>query len=116
MKEWLDLASEHAILVINWMALIVVVFGAVEAFARAFQVVVLRSHSLEPRMVWLRFSRLLVAGLTFQLAADIIETSVSTDWDTLGRIAVIGLIRTFLNYFLERDLAELREQKDEAAA
>lgn len=115
MKEWLDLVTEQAILVINVMALIVVVFGSVEAFIRAFGLVVLRSQNLAPRVVWLRYSRLLVAALTFQLAADIIETSISTDWESLGRIVVIGVIRTFLNYFLEKDLADLREHKDEAA-
>ena len=45
-------------------------------------------------------------GLTFQLAADIIETSITTGWEAVGRIAAIAVIRTFLNYFLERDLAE----------
>ncbi|MGO4287935.1 DUF1622 domain-containing protein [Bosea sp. TAB14] len=33
------------------------------------------------------------------------ETAISTTWETLGRIAIIAVIRTFLNYFLERDLA-----------
>jgi hypothetical protein len=54
--------------------------------------------------------------LTFQLAADIIETSVTTDWDVVGRIAVIAVIRTFLNYFLERDLDEIRGRDEPAAA
>jgi uncharacterized membrane protein len=60
---------------------------------------------LDGRLVWLRFSRLLVGGLTFQLAADIIETAISTTWESLGRITIIAMIRTFLNYFLEKDLA-----------
>ena len=54
--------------------------------------------------------------LTFQLAADIIETSITTDWDMVGRIAVIAVIRTFLNYFLERDLDEIRGRDEPAAA
>jgi hypothetical protein len=46
----------------------------------------------------------MVAALTFQLAADIIETSVSTSWQTIGRVGAITAIRTFPNYFLERDV------------
>ena len=68
------------------------------------------------RSVWMRFSRWLVAGLTFQLAADIIETSVAPGWDDIGQLAAIAVIRTFLNYFLERDQRELREVDHEAAA
>jgi uncharacterized membrane protein len=59
----------------------------------------------------LRYARWLVAGLTFQLAADIIETSISTGWESVGRLAAIAVIRTCLNYFLERDLTEVRERQ-----
>ncbi len=51
-----------------------------------------------------------MAGLTFQLAADIIETSISTNWQTIGRVGAIAVIRTFLNYFLERDVEQ--QQRD----
>jgi hypothetical protein len=54
-----------------------------------------------------------VAGLTFQLAADIIETSIAPTWDDIGRLGVIAVIRTFLNYFLERDLVDMRERESE---
>ena len=62
----------------------------------------------ERREVWLRYARWLVAGLTFQLAADITETSITTDWTAIGRIAAVAVIRTFLNHFLDRDLEEVR--------
>jgi uncharacterized membrane protein len=66
------------------------------------------------RDVWMRYARWLVAALTFQLAADIIESSISTDWESIARLAAIAVIRTFLNYFLERDLAETRELQQAA--
>jgi uncharacterized membrane protein len=68
----------------------------------------------ERRVTWLRYARWLVAALTFQLAADIIETSVSTDWQTIGRVGAIAVIRTFLNYFLERDVEEQQRKCDPA--
>jgi uncharacterized membrane protein len=70
----------------------------------------------QPREIWLRFARWLVAALTFQLAADIIETSITTSWEAVGRLAAIAVVRTFLNYFLERDLAEMRGRQHGAAA
>ena len=51
-----------------------------------------------------------MAGLTFQLAADIIETSISTSWQTIGRVCAVAVIRTFLNYFLERDVEQQRRE------
>ena len=63
------------------------------------------------RLAWLRYSRWLVAGLTVQLAADILETSATPSWDDIGRLAAIAVIRTFLNYFLERDLSEAQDRQ-----
>jgi uncharacterized membrane protein len=60
--------------------------------------------------VWLRLGRWLVASLTFQLAADVLETAITTSWDEVARLAAIAAIRTFLNYFLERDLGEIRQR------
>ena len=36
MKEWLFIATDYAVTLINWAALIVIVVGAVEAFFQAF--------------------------------------------------------------------------------
>ncbi|MFL5025394.1 MAG: DUF1622 domain-containing protein [Microvirga sp.] len=114
MRDWLIFATETAILVIDAMALVVIVFGTVEAFVTGLRLMITRSaNGAEKREVWLRYGRALVAGLTFQLAADIIETSITTDWEAVGRIAAIAVIRTFLNYFLERDLTDIRERQTE---
>jgi uncharacterized membrane protein len=115
-KEWLVVVTENAIVVIDWMALVIVLIGTVEAFFRGLGALLGSPSGHERRDVWLRYARWLVAALTFQLAADIVETSITTDWEAVGRIAAIAVIRTFLNYFLDRDLAEVRERQNEGAA
>jgi hypothetical protein len=42
-----------------------------------------------------------VAGLTFQLAADVLETAIATSWDEVARLAAIAAIRTFLKERLD---------------
>lgn len=116
MKDWLIFTTEHAIVAIDWLALILILFGTIEAFVGGLRLMLTSRTGHMERDVWLRYARWLVAGLTFQLAADIIETAITTDWDAVGRIAVIAVIRTFLNYFLERDLSEIRERDKSAAA
>lgn len=116
MKEWLAFATHYAVIVIDAMALIIIFVGTVEAFFAGIKAMLTGPNGHERREVWLRYGRWLVAGLSFQLAADIIETSITTSWEAVGRIAAVAVIRTFLNYFLERDLAEVRERKPEAVA
>src|SRR5678815_1339166 len=113
MKELFTLASEHAIIVIDALALVIIVFAALEAFIRSIRGMFSPLPAHERRDIWLRFARWLVAGLTFQLAADIIESSITTSWESVGRLGAIAVIRTFLNYFLERDVAEARERQRE---
>ncbi|UPY37418.1 DUF1622 domain-containing protein [Sediminicoccus sp. KRV36] len=50
-------------------------------------------------------ARGLSLALEFQLAADIVGTAISPDWDQIGKLAAVAAIRTFLNYFLQRELA-----------
>jgi uncharacterized membrane protein len=111
MREWLVLATSVAVDAIDWLALILIVVGAVEAFFLGLWTMFSTRDGHHERDVWLRLGRWLVAGLTFQLAADVLETAITTSWDEVARLAAIAAIRTFLNYFLERDLGEIRTRQ-----
>ncbi len=111
METWLVDAAHTAILAIDAMALLVIVVGTVEAFLSGTALLLRSRTGHERRDVWLRYGRWLVAGLTFQLAADIIETSITTSWEQVARLAAIAAIRTMLNYFLERDLDDVRARQ-----
>lgn len=113
MKQWLTFATENAAITIDALALIVIAVGTIEAFINGIRLMLSSASGHMRRDVWLRYARWLVAGLTFQLAADIIETSITTSWEAVGRLAAIAVIRTFLNYFLERDLQDVRERQSE---
>ena len=54
----------------------------------------------------LRFGVWLAVALEFQLGADIVSTTITPTLESLGRLGAITAIRTFLNYFLNRELAE----------
>jgi uncharacterized membrane protein len=68
------------------------------------------------REMFVHFGRWLVLGLEFALAADIVRTVISPSWNDIGQLAAIAVIRTFLNYFLERDLEAVSSGSDGAKA
>ncbi|WP_372014903.1 DUF1622 domain-containing protein [Pseudoxanthomonas sp. 10H] len=116
LRQWLYALSEPVIAAIDLMALVIITVATVAAFLRALRLM-LRRDSIdghERRAVWLTYSRWLVAGLTFQLASDIIESAVAPSWEAIGMLGAIAVIRTFLNYFLERDVADMRERQARA--
>lgn len=52
----------------------------------------------------LHLGRFLALGLEFQLAADILATAVAPTFYQVQLLAAIAVIRTVLNYFLQKDL------------
>jgi len=114
-KEWLTVSAENAVMIIHAMALVIIVIGTLQAFLRSVRVMFGPSAAgAQFRDAYLQYARWLVGGLTFQLAADIIESSIAPSWDEIGRLGAIALIRTFLNFFLERDLAEMERREVES--
>jgi uncharacterized membrane protein len=110
MEEWLVIITKIIIVIIQAMALVVITFGTFEAFFMGLRAMLSPAAPDQPfRRIWVHYARWLVAGLTFQLAADIIETAIAPGWMDIGQLAAIAVIRTFLNFFLERDLNEARE-------
>lgn len=111
MKEWLNYVGEIAVVIINAMALLIIVLGTIEAFIRS--IIILFKPKPAGRQfhnAYLRYGRWLVAGLTFQIAADIIKTAVAPTWLELGRLGALAVLRAFTNYFLERDLFEIEKR------
>ncbi len=111
MESLLQETARHVSLVIQAIAILIVVIGVVKALVETLRLVLgARASDADMRAVWLDFARWLVAGLTFQLAADIVQTTVAPTWDEIGRVAAIATIRTFLTFFLDRDIDALRSR------
>lgn len=59
----------------------------------------------------LTFGRYLSLALEFQLASDILSTSIAPSWQEIGKLGATAVIRTALNYFLAREIDEFRERQ-----
>jgi len=114
MNEWLKMVAEGVITIIHVMALLLISAGTIQAFIRGIQAFFKPSPTGEHfNDGYIQYARWLVAGLTFQLAADILQTAFASplNWNEIGHLGAIAVIRTLLNFFLERDLAEMERRK-----
>lgn len=104
---------------VEWLRLLVEALGALVIAAGVVLVIVgLVRHLLSQRgtsftPIRLAFARYLTLALELQLAADILSTSVAPTWDRIGKLAAIAVIRTALNYFLNK---EMQSESAEAEA
>ncbi len=109
-----NLLLEIAILfkiVIESIALLILALAIVRAVKRLLW----HSHKIEREeklsQVRLDLGKALALSLEFLLAADIVATAVSPSWNAVGKLAAISAIRTFLNFFLEREVRLLAKEK-----
>jgi uncharacterized membrane protein len=96
----------------------IVAIGALEAFLGTMRTIVPspNRHSRK-KEVWRRFGTWLLLGLEFELAADIVRSAIAPTWMEIGQLGAVAVIRTFLNYFLEKDLEHAAaSERAEAAA
>lgn len=105
MDSMFERAIEAAARMMEGIAALVLTWGAITTFFAIVSGVVRGqvSHAGQ-RAAWLRLARWLVMSLEFQLAADVLHTSVAPTWTEIGQVAALALIRTFLNWSLEADL------------
>jgi len=106
---------------IRWLRLALEAFGAlwiaigfVYALAGLW-VVQWRRGTKSFVSVRLTFSRYLSLALEFQLASDILSTSVAPTWNEIGKLGATAVIRTALNYFLSREMDQYQEKQQRRA-
>ena len=108
MEALLHEIAHYVALVVEAIAILIIAIGSIEALVNIFRTLS-RASGIQRRAVWLEFAGWLVAALTFQLAADIVNTSFAPTWDEVGRLAAVAAIRTFLSYFLDREVENTRK-------
>jgi uncharacterized membrane protein len=110
--ETLELLLEEIVrgvaLSLEFAAVLFILSGFVKAM-----ILLLKSRQIKHSPLYnrlrLEFGGWLVLALEFQLASDILKTAVAPTYEHLIQLGAIAIIRTFLNYFLSKELNELPE-------
>ena len=109
-KGALDAWGELTEVVLNALSLVFIIVGVIISSVRSMQERQ-RRPGVHPMHSYFRkiFGGWLVVALEIQLAADIVGTIVSPTTAHLIELGAIAVIRTFLNYFLSKELKEETE-------
>jgi len=96
-------------LFISTFGTVAILVGAVIAIYRylLYRFVSATKESL--RAIRLDFARTIILGLEFFIASDVIETTIAPDFQSLGILCVLVLIRILLNYSLHKEVKELSQ-------
>ena len=56
-----------------------------------------------------QFGSSVAVALELLLGADVLATAVAPSWDDIGKLAAIAVLRTSLNFFLEKELGHIKQ-------
>src|SRR5277367_2692391 len=105
MEDLLKSFWSVAAMIVEGAAALLIAVGAAEAFAMSLWH--LRAPTAQKMQIWMHFATWLLLGLEFELAADVIRTAIAPTWSDIGQLAAIAAIRTFLSFFLDKDIEKV---------
>ncbi|MGF1512135.1 MAG: DUF1622 domain-containing protein [Elainellaceae cyanobacterium] len=114
LEENLAVVAEIAKLFLEGFSVLFVILGTLKAVQLILRLRRRYRHSddFPFNQVRLRFGSWLALALECQLGADILATTVAPTFEILGKLAVVALVRTFLNYFLNKEIEAEIEQEN----
>ncbi|MBD2593044.1 DUF1622 domain-containing protein [Nostoc spongiaeforme FACHB-130] len=116
LESWLKLivgylaatAEIAAALVIGLAVIRGIMLYLLQTFSRS------RQHIDSTEVVRLQLGRVLALGLEFTVASDILRTAVAPTRQDILNLGAIVLLRTLLNYFLEREIQQVEQSRSKS--
>ena len=111
-RTLLETAGHSVSLLLESISVLCVVIGLIAAIVFAFKTNATKWSPLHTQ-IKIRFGSWLALALQFLLASDIVVSIVSPTYENLIKLGALAVIRTFLNYFLNKELYEqIKFQED----
>ncbi len=111
-KQWTTYLAQGS----EACAAILIGLAVLQATLRAIGVFLGRRSADAKEALRLHLGQWLALGLEFELAADVLRTTITPTWNEIGQLAAIIVLRTVLNFFLQREIDKAAATGSLAAA
>jgi len=91
------------------LAAVIIGLAVVKTLLNYFSL--LKSSKISKEKIRVQFGGSVAVSLELLLGADVLATAVAPSWDDIGKLAAIAVLRTALNYFLEKELKHMHVMK-----
>lgn len=107
----LQIHIQHAISLAGIFIILSGIVVAIVQYCYSLVTSKLLKQAVQINTIRLNLGRILLLGLEFIIAADLIGTTTTPDYYTLGIVASIVVIRTVLSFTINREIASLNKEK-----
>ncbi|SHE31070.1 DUF1622 domain-containing protein [Flavisolibacter ginsengisoli] len=104
MKEIAEIVTKHLSSTVEVLAAFVIGVALLKFLYKYLRHLFTPNDGITNQTIRIHFGSALTVALELLLAADILATAIAPTWDDIGKLASIAVLRTALNYFLEREL------------
>ncbi len=111
MKELAELITKEISSVVEMVAAIVIAVALLRFIYGYLQNIFKQDNGTINQALRIQFGSSLALSLELLLGADILATAIAPTWDEIGKLAAIAVLRTALNFFLERELKASEDDK-----
>lgn len=113
----MDWATVHTILVfiqrcVSTIGILIIISGVLYSACQYIYYIVTGQLTKNAGInaIRLHLGRVLILGLEFIVAADLIGTTTTPDYYAVGLLAIIVLIRTVLSFSINRELMSIKRE------
>ena len=103
----------HGVEIVAAAIIGIAIFKVLVRYASLFPV---SKKIISKEKIRVEFGSSVAVALELMLGADVLATAVAPSWNDIGQLAAIAIIRTALNYFLGKELKEIRLMSGEKAS
>lgn len=104
MNKIAEIVTRYLSSTVEILAAFVIAVALVKFLYRYLRHLLNPNDGITNQTIRIHFGSALTVALELLLAADILATAIAPTWDDIGKLASIAVLRTALNYFLEREL------------
>lgn len=90
------------------LAAIIIGFAVIKTLYTYFSLLKPLGSKISKQTIRVEFGSSVAVSLELLLGADVLATAVAPSWNDIGKLAAIAVLRTALNYFLERELRHIK--------
>jgi len=98
------------------LAAVIIGIAVIKTLFNYFSLLKSASSKISKEEIRVRFGSSVAVSLELLLGADVLATAVAPSWDDIGKLAAIAVLRTALNYFLERELKHINTMQSNKRA
>lgn len=114
MKELAEAITKYLSSTVEVIAAIVIGIALLKFLFKYVKHLFNPADGITNQTIRIHFGSALTVSLELLLAADILATAIAPTWDDIGKLAAIAVLRTALNYFIERELKNNEKEFNKA--